>query len=108
MRRLSATYDPGGGWLVGISKFRTARSRLYRSQILQVNIHLKALDEIYKISRHYSSEIRHFPFLLENSKLQNIAFFCQIRSPILIGIATSYLNEDVFGFLVLILIHLFT
>ena len=26
-----------------------ARSRLYRSQILQVNIRLKALDEIYKI-----------------------------------------------------------
>ena len=27
----------------------SARSRLYRSQILQVNIRLKALDEIYKI-----------------------------------------------------------
>ena len=38
------------GWLdVGISKFRTARSRLYRSQILQVTTRWKALDEIYKI-----------------------------------------------------------
>ena len=31
------------------SKFREARSRLYRRQILQENIRWKALDEIYKI-----------------------------------------------------------
>ena len=30
-------------------KFYKARSRLYRRQILQVNIRWKALDEIYKI-----------------------------------------------------------
>ena len=39
--RQSGTCDPGVvGWLesVGISKFRTARSRLYRSHNLQVNI----------------------------------------------------------------------
>ena len=46
-RRQSGTYDPGGvGWL---EKFRKARSRLYRSQILQVNTRWKALGEIYKI-----------------------------------------------------------
>ena len=33
----------------GVCKFRTARSRLYRSQILQVDTRWKALDEIYKI-----------------------------------------------------------
>ena len=31
------------------SKLREARSRLYRRQILQVNIRWKALDEIYKM-----------------------------------------------------------
>ena len=31
------------------SKLREARSRMYRRQILQVNIRWKALDEIYKI-----------------------------------------------------------
>ena len=31
------------------SKLRGARSRLYRRQILQVNIRWKALDEIYKM-----------------------------------------------------------
>ena len=32
-----------------VSKLREARSRLYRRQILQVNIRWKALDEIYKM-----------------------------------------------------------
>ena len=32
-----------------MSKLYTARSHLYRRQILQVNIRWKALDEIYKI-----------------------------------------------------------
>ena len=32
-----------------MSKLYRARSRLYRRQILQVNIRWKALDEIYKI-----------------------------------------------------------
>ena len=35
-------------WLI-FRKFWEARSRLYRSQMLQVNIRWKALDEIYKI-----------------------------------------------------------
>ena len=40
----------GVGWLVrNISKFRKARSRLYRSKILQVATRWKALGEIYKI-----------------------------------------------------------
>ena len=34
---------------VGIGKLWTARTRVYRSQILQVNMRLKALDEIDKI-----------------------------------------------------------
>ena len=45
----SGTYDPGVvGWY-RISQLRTARSWLYRSQLLQVNTLWKALDEIYKI-----------------------------------------------------------
>ena len=35
-------------WLI-LGKHREARSRLYRSQILQVNIRWNALDEIYQI-----------------------------------------------------------
>ena len=35
--------------LVGISKFRTARSRLYRSQLLQANTRWKALAETYNM-----------------------------------------------------------
>ena len=46
----SAVLVTQGGWLdVGICKRGSARSRLYRSQHLQVNTRLKALDEIYKI-----------------------------------------------------------
>ena len=43
------TQGGSGGEVVGISKLGTARSGLYRSQILQVNIRWEALDEIYKI-----------------------------------------------------------
>ena len=37
------------GWMRKANKLYMARSRLYRSQLLQVNAHFKALAEIYKI-----------------------------------------------------------
>ena len=49
------TAEPGAAVRSGLnnlfifSKLREARSRLYRRQILQVNIRWKALDEIYKM-----------------------------------------------------------
>ena len=52
-------------------KLRGARSRLYRSQILQVNIRWKALDEIYKIYM-----LLHRSDLNISKKLSNVfAFF---------------------------------
>ena len=45
----SGAYDPVRGGRVGIRKLWTARSRLYRSRLLQVNTRLRALDELYKI-----------------------------------------------------------
>ena len=37
----------GGWYAVGIGTVLTARSRLYRNEFLQENMHLKALAEIY-------------------------------------------------------------
>ena len=45
----SGAYDPATGGRVGIRKLWTARSRLYRSRLLEVNTRLRALDEFYKI-----------------------------------------------------------
>ena len=48
-RRTATRASPRRAAFMTQQLFRTARSRLYRSQTLQVNIRWKALDEIYKI-----------------------------------------------------------
>ena len=48
-RRTATRASPRRAVFMTQQLFRTARSRLYRSQTLQVNIRWKALDEIYKI-----------------------------------------------------------
>ena len=48
-----------------------AHSRLYRSQILRVDTHLKALAEIYTI--HYFAQLCNLNFLSKNRFLQNVA-----------------------------------
>ena len=57
---------------VGISKFRTARSRLYRSQIWQVNTRWKALDDIYTIYMLLHRE----DLNISAKHLQHFCFFC--------------------------------
>ena len=69
---------------------------------------LQDLHAFAPLSRHYSSEIRHFPFLFENSKLQNIAFFLSNSVSDPYWNRYQLLNENAFGFLVLFLIHFFT
>ena len=62
--------------------FRRARSRLYRSQILQVNMRLKALVEIYTM--HSFAQLQNHIFfkkLVEFAKIcENFQKFCEIRN----------------------------
>ena len=63
-------------------KIWRARSRLYRSQILQVNMRLKALVEIYTM--HSFAQLQNHIFfkkLVEFAKIcENFQKFCEIRN----------------------------
>ena len=59
-----------------------ARSRVYRSRFLQVNIRWKALDEIYKVYMllhrsdfNFSENVRQFFFAFFGKILQNFVIF---------------------------------
>ena len=56
----------GGWYAVGIGTVLTARSRLYRNEFLQENMHLKALAEIYTM--HSFAQLCNLNFLFEKSQ----------------------------------------
>ena len=66
----------------GCGKLYRARSRLYRSQILQVNMRLKALAEIYTM--HSFAQLQNHIFFkksVEFAKIcENFQKFCEIRN----------------------------
>ena len=71
---------------VGIGKLCTARSRLYRSQILQANTRWKALAEVYTM---YSVALRCTAFGIHNRKpLSNLKFSLKIDTRISFMCAT--------------------
>ena len=68
--------------VTGSDKLQRARSRLYRSQILQVNMRLKALVEIYTM--HSFAQLQNHIFfkkLVEFAKIfENFQKFCEFRN----------------------------
>ena len=73
--RLATTTARAGTWGIctrRAGKLYKARSRLYRSQTLQVNLRLKALAEIYTM--HSFAQLCNLNLLLNSFLLQNLNF----------------------------------
>ena len=73
--RRAARTGCGAATVRGIGKFYRARSRLYRSHILQENMRLKALAEIYKL--HSFAQLCNLNFLSKQYQLFDASKFAK-------------------------------
>ena len=91
----------------GISKFKTARSRLYQNEMFQVSIRWKALDEIYKIymllhrsdlniSEFFVKLFRIFRQNFPNLNFVIFEFFTVIVAQILMKFYRNFANIEYF------------
>ena len=75
LRLLDALARVGGALGAGCGKFYRARSRLYRNEILQENMSLKALAEICNLFKVCTALRSHFC----QKFAKNFAKFCKIQ-----------------------------